>query len=316
MLLFPLGVDVPMQRLPWMNWLLMLVIVVCHVLSSVDPELTLPFILGIDGEVVPIALFTRITVDESPLSWIGHMFLHGGFWHLAGNLIFMWAFGNAVCAKIGNIVYAVAWIGLGLLAALAHVVTTGGPMLGASGAINGIVGMFLILYPINEITMFYFVFLLVRVFTGTFALASYWMILLWFAFDVLGFVTKGEDVAYAAHVGGFVGGAALALGLLAVKLLESDEHECNLLEVIAERRGGARAKKSKTGRRRLSADKPSPALMARRLHVRLAGGQLKELPVIEFLRHEGQGKEVNHFVVSEDGANWTTFGDWRKRNRT
>jgi len=316
MLFFPLGVDVPMQRMPWMNWLLMLVIVACHILTAVDPELMLPLILGIDGEIVRLDMWTWTTVDESPLSWVGHMFLHDGFWHLVGNLVFMWAFGNAVCAKIGNIVYAIAWIGLGLLAALAHVITTGGPMLGASGAINGIVGMFLILYPLNEITMFYFVFLLVRVFTGTFALASYWMILLWFAFDLLGFMTEGQGIAYAAHLGGFVGGAGVSLLLLGARLLESDEHECNLLEVIAERRGGPRAKKSKSGRRRLSADKPGPALMTRRLHVRMPGGAVKHLPVLEFIRHEAQGKDVNHFVVSEDGVNWITFGDWRKRNRT
>ena len=85
----------------------------------------------------------------------GYMWLHGGILHLLGNMLFLWIFGNAVCAKIGNLRYIPAYLGLGIVAGISHLIFTGGSSLGASGAINGIVGMFLVFFPQNEITCYW-----------------------------------------------------------------------------------------------------------------------------------------------------------------
>ncbi len=165
----------------------------------------------------------------------GHMWLHGGILHVVGNLLFLWIFGNAVCAKIGNFRYFPIYIGLGLVAAISHLIFSGGPMIGASGAINGIVGMFLVFFPQNEITVYlvgWFV-LLPRVWE--FSLSSYWMILFWFTFDVLGAFLGGGQVAYFAHVGGFLAGFALAVVMLKTKVVVMEpRYEKSLLDIIDE----------------------------------------------------------------------------------
>lgn len=168
----------------------------------------------------------------------GHMWLHGGIIHLLGNMLFLWIFGNAVCAKIGNLRYIPAYIGLGLLAGISHLVFVGGSMLGASGAINGIVGMFLVLFPQNEITCYwiFFIPLMVRGFVREFSLSSAWMILFWLTFDILGAILGGGEVAYFAHLGGFAGGVVLALLMLKFKMVTMERYEKSLLQVIEEYR--------------------------------------------------------------------------------
>jgi membrane associated rhomboid family serine protease len=160
----------------------------------------------------------------------GHMWLHGGVLHLLGNMLFLWIFGNAICAKIGNIRYMLAYIVLGLIAGISHLIFAGGSVLGASGAINGIVGMFLVLFPQNEITCYWFFFPYIRQFN----LSSAWMILLWLVFDIWGAMSGGGSVAYFAHLGGFAGGVVLAILMLKLKMLTTERYEKTLLQIIDE----------------------------------------------------------------------------------
>jgi hypothetical protein len=143
-------------------------------------------------------------------------------------MIFLWAFGNAVCAKVGNGWFPLIYVGLGVLAGVSHLLVDVSPVVGASGAINGIVGMYLIFYPLNDVTMFYFIFLR----PGTTELSGYWVIAMWFVFDVWGMLAGGGGVAYAAHVGGLVFGCALGVALLLSGLVRMDKDEKSLLEVL------------------------------------------------------------------------------------
>jgi hypothetical protein len=163
------------------------------------------------------------------------MWLHGGIMHLLGNMLFLWIFGNAICAKIGNIRYIGAYIGLGLLAGISHLVFAGGSVLGASGAINGIVGMFLVLFPQNEITC-YWIFFMFGGFAKEINVSSAWMILFWLVFDIWGAMSGGGQVAYFAHLGGFAGGVVLAILMLKFKMLTTERYEKTLLQVIEEYR--------------------------------------------------------------------------------
>lgn len=165
-----------------------------------------------------------------------HIWLHGGILHLLGNMLFLWIFGNAVCAKIGNLRYLPIYLSLGLISGITHLVFTGGNALGASGAINGIAGMYLVFFPTNEITC-YFVFffpLLLRPYVKEFCVSSIWMILFWLAFDVWGAIKGGGQVAYLAHIGGFTGGFVLAILMLKLKIVKMERYEKSLLQVLAD----------------------------------------------------------------------------------
>jgi len=142
------------------------------------------------------------------------MFMHGGLAHLFGNMLFLWIFGDNVEDALGHLRYLLFYLVCGILASLAHVFSTvalGGdplvPSLGASGAISGVLGGYLLLYPGRRVRV-----ILLRVLTDV---PAYVAIGLWFVFQVvsglgmLGGETGGGGVAYAAHVGGFVAGLAL-----------------------------------------------------------------------------------------------------------
>jgi membrane associated rhomboid family serine protease len=148
------------------------------------------------------------------------MFMHGSLAHIAGNMLFLWIFGDNIEDYLGHVRYLIFYLTTGLLASLAHVASTFAlgqdpliPSLGASGAISGVLGGYLLLFPQRRVTV-----LLLRFLTQVPAIVA---VGLWFVFQLvngLGLLGGGSDgVAYAAHIGGFVAGLALvkffALGL-------------------------------------------------------------------------------------------------------
>ncbi len=166
----------------------------------------------------------------------GHIWLHAGVLHILGNMLFLWIFGNAVCAKIGNIRYFPIYVFLGVLAGISQEMFAGGSGLGASGAINGIVGMYLVLFPLNEITCYFVFIFFFRPIIKEICLSSYWMILFWLVFDIWGAMGSDGGVAYFAHLGGFAGGVVLAILMLKFKLVKMENYEKSLLQAIEEYR--------------------------------------------------------------------------------
>lgn len=224
----PYRVDVPFDHRPVMNWL-----VFAGVILAFGFQIAAVTVQSAQGTMLPEEAAARtigpFVLDGWGISGLlGHMWLHGGLFHLIGNLIFLWLFGNAVCSKIGNVWYLPIYIGLGLIAAVSHLVFEGGSMIGASGAINGIVGMYLVFFPENSISCFFLLFFR----PVTFSVSGYWMILLWFAFDIWGAMSGGHGIAYIAHIGGFAGGLGLAVLMLKKKWIVMDRHEKSLLELL------------------------------------------------------------------------------------
>lgn len=140
------------------------------------------------------------------------MFMHGGWAHILGNLLYLWIFGDNLEDRLGHGRYLLFYLLVGLLASLAHVFTSvliGDnlqiPSLGASGAIAGVLGGYLLLFPRNRVTV-----ILVRIVTQVRAIFA---VGLWFLLQLvggLGVLGGGSDgVAYAAHIGGFIAGLAL-----------------------------------------------------------------------------------------------------------
>lgn len=148
------------------------------------------------------------------LTIITAMFMHGGFMHLFGNMLFLWIFGDNLEHIMGRAKFLIFYLLCGTAAALAQVFATsatGGnmfiPMLGASGAISGVLGGYMLLFPRNRVTV-----LLFRVITQVPA----WVALgIWFGFQLISGIgifgggTQVGGVAYAAHIGGFVAGLVL-----------------------------------------------------------------------------------------------------------
>lgn len=195
MILFvPYEIETLRQVTPWANRFL---VGLCMVISLMYFAGTLP-----DDVLDALVLY-----GWNPTGLCGHVFLHADIIHLIGNMIFLWVFGNAICTNIGNLTYLLAFFGCALVAAVFHNVFDGGAAIGASGAINGVVGMVFALYPLNRVYVFWL--FLIR--GGTFAVKAWAIILFWLAFDIWGVLMGGGMTAYWAHIGGLIGGIGIGL---------------------------------------------------------------------------------------------------------
>jgi membrane associated rhomboid family serine protease len=143
------------------------------------------------------------------------MFIHGSFGHLFGNLLFLWIFGNRIEHRFGSPLFLLFYLGTGLVAGGAHLATYAGsrtPVVGASGAISGIIGAYMLLYPLRRmrVAVWYYGIVSVPVFV---------FLGLWFLFQLMnGLATLPQSaaqtsgIAFWSHIGGFgagLGGAAL-----------------------------------------------------------------------------------------------------------
>lgn len=142
---------------------------------------------------------------------ISSMFLHGSWMHLLGNMWFLWLFGNNVEDSMGRLRFIVFYLLTGLAAAFGQVFTNPSsviPMVGASGAISGVMGAYLILYPRVKV----YVLVPIVIFFTSLALPAWMMLGYWFFIQLAsGLLSSGEmgGVAFWAHIGGFVAGVAL-----------------------------------------------------------------------------------------------------------
>jgi hypothetical protein len=145
----------------------------------------------------------------------------------------LWIFGNAICAAVGNVAYPFLYLLLALFSGASHLLISGQPMIGASGAINGIIGLTLVLFPKNRIHTFYWfaIPLIWLIKTGRFQTKTSWMILYWVVFDIIGVLAGGKGIAYWAHIGGFAGGAIIGLILLQLDVV--DTYSPSLLDVLS-----------------------------------------------------------------------------------
>lgn len=149
------------------------------------------------------------------------MFMHGGWMHIIGNLWFLWIFGNNVEDSMGHVRFAVFYLLCGVAAAAAQAIADPGspvPMVGASGAIGGVMGAYIVLYPRVNVHMLLFL----GFFVTTFAVPAILMLGYWLLIQVLGGFTQtgGGGVAFWAHIGGFAAGAVLIFLFKKDELLE------------------------------------------------------------------------------------------------
>lgn len=148
------------------------------------------------------------------ITLITSMFMHGGIGHILGNMLFLWIFGDNVEDRLGHLQYLLFYITVGILASLAHVATCVAlksdlltPSLGASGAISGVMGAYLLFFPNNSVTVLIFRF--VTTVPAIVAVGLWFAMQLFSSFMELG-AGEGGGVAYGAHIGGFIAGLPLA----------------------------------------------------------------------------------------------------------
>ncbi len=218
--MIPLRVDIFRARAAIINGLLILV----NVFAFVE-ELTLPPRLGrafvYTFGLIPAheqLLFARhgITLPHAILPMFTSMFLHGGWLHLLGNMLFLWVFGGAVEEALGHFQYLIFYLICGVGSALVHTAFNLGskvPTIGASGAISGVMGAFIVLFPRARVTTLIpalLLFFTVKI--PAYLMLGYWFFLQFFSgVASLGMSDQG-GVAWWAHVGGFVLGAVLVVG--------------------------------------------------------------------------------------------------------
>ncbi|HSB20592.1 MAG TPA: rhomboid family intramembrane serine protease [Anaeromyxobacteraceae bacterium] len=161
-----------------------------------------------EGPIVVPRLGPAVLHQEVPYPWtvLTSMFMHGGWLHIIGNMWFLWIFGDNVEDAMGRVRFAVFYLLCGLAAAMAQVLVTpssAAPMVGASGAIAGVLGAYLLLYPRARVRCLWVLIVFV-----TFVNIPAWTLLgLWFLSQF--FVPLESGVAWMAHVGGFVAGLGL-----------------------------------------------------------------------------------------------------------
>jgi membrane associated rhomboid family serine protease len=218
MIWLPYRIDTITLKTPWTNW--------CIIAFTV-------FMFFASQGMSRDAIMSLVCGGGSPLGLVGHVLLHAGIIHLAGNMLFLWVFGNTVCGNSSNLAWPFLYAFFALIAGIAAMVFGGTPSVGASGAINGVVGMALAMYPLNRVSVFYWI--LIR--WGTFSIPLWLLALIWFAFDLYGALSGKAGIGYWAHLGGLFSG--LGAGMLAIErnwiVLSAYDNE-PLLDIIRGRK--------------------------------------------------------------------------------
>lgn len=203
----------PSEQTPWVTYALIavnIVIFLSYWALFSDPRALSMFFF--DWGMVPVL----VTEQGTWGTMLSSMFLHGGLMHLGGNMLFLWIFGDNLEEEMGHFRYLLFYLASGLGAGFAHYLAapySEVPTVGASGAIAGVMGGYLLLFPKARVDILIFIVFIIKVIP----VPAWLMLALWFGMQIFG--GFGADpmsggVAYWAHAGGFVVGAILTLPVL------------------------------------------------------------------------------------------------------
>jgi len=232
----PIRDDNPAVRTPYVTIGIIVVNVLAYLLTGLFVNSTQAHLYSLKLGLIPYELthFTEISgliaqetvrgyFDTGNLSVpilltpFTSMFMHGGFMHIASNMLFLWIYGNNIEDYFGHVRFLIFYLVGGLAAAGLHILFSSNspvPMIGASGAIAAVLGAYYVLYPRAKVQIIYFFF-----FIGTTWLPARWVLGFFFAVQVFYALTtagnQGGGVAYLAHLGGFIFGWLLLRAIVA-----------------------------------------------------------------------------------------------------
>ncbi|MCI0677213.1 MAG: rhomboid family intramembrane serine protease [Phycisphaerales bacterium] len=206
------------------------------------------YLTGLIAQTVDLFDLEKLTdvlhFDPQQFRWwqlLTSMFMHDpqSIWHLAFNMLFLWVFGAPVEDRLGRIGFLAFYLGGGVVACLGHSMASPTPVIGASGAIAAVTGAFLALFPRSHIIVLFLLGF------GTFAVSSLWFIGLYFLVDVLrhagSLLGVRSNVAYMAHIAGYLYGFGVAFILLGTGIIKHEEYDVFFLFTQARRRAAFRA---------------------------------------------------------------------------
>jgi membrane associated rhomboid family serine protease len=213
--MIPLHDDNPTRITPLVNWAIIVLCVLAFLwqLSLGRYGQNALYSLG----VIPAVLFNiqplpgELAIIPAWATLFSSMFLHGGWMHLIGNMLYLFIFGNNIEDAMGHAKFMVFYLICGIVAALAQALPDPQsitPMIGASGAISGVLGAYLLLYPHARVL----VAIPLGFFIHTTRIKAFWVLGFWFVIQIISTVLSGQQqggVAFGAHIGGFIAGMIL-----------------------------------------------------------------------------------------------------------
>src|SRR3990167_4441506 len=209
--MIPLKDDNPTRSFPFVTIIIITVNTFIYVYQlALGPRAEELFVLRAGAIPYEITHFLDIypkAILQPPLTLFTAMFVHGGLLHVGGNMLYLWIFGDNIEDRLGHFRFIIFYILTGLIASLAHIIMMPDskiPMIGASGAIAGILGAYFLLYPRAHVRTLVFFFFFVDIVK----IPALIFLGLWFAFQLLS-SGAGSGIAWYAHIGGFIGGVAL-----------------------------------------------------------------------------------------------------------
>lgn len=165
--------------------------------------------------------------DLALYQFFSYQFLHGDIWHLLGNMLFLWVFGNSVNSKMGHAAYLLFYLACGVFAGFGFAIGGDNPCLGASGAVAGITTAYLVLFPRTEVTVFYWLWLYIGTMRIRALLLIGLKIILWdnIISPRLSAGREVETVAYSAHIAGYLFGFVVCCLMLLIRALPRDHYD-------------------------------------------------------------------------------------------
>jgi membrane associated rhomboid family serine protease len=318
----PYKVDTLFDHQPVVNWVIFAGLILVFALQVVTSEKKAEGKKALDTIESPLdaleAPLTEVKVTEEeveepavtgPMSrlvldrWgiiglVGHNWLHANVIQLIANLFFLWSLGNAVCSKLGNKIYPAIYLDLCLLGGVLQLLLGAGPATGASMAVAGIVGLYLVLFPENLISCY---FLLPH--PVEHSISGYWIVALWFIVDVFGAILGVWRVCYCAHIAGFGIGFGLGVLMLKMKWLVMERDERSLVEMLGWEKKAEEEEEEKEEKRELGTAEVKPERVDREKRVveKVAPKPKVEKIKDGFIRFECQcGKKIK--VPKEDAG--------------
>lgn len=202
--MFPFRDHNPSNRTPYVTWTLIAInIIIFASYATMDER----------GTAMVFYSWGLVPVLSSPETFLTSMFLHGGLMHLAGNMLFLYVFGDNMEDQMGHLGFLLFYLAGGLAAAVAQVASDPSsqiPMVGASGAIAGVMGGYLLMFPKARVDVILILIIIFRVIP----VPAYIVLGAWFAIQLVqgwAVPTDGGGVAYWAHAGGFAAGLLLTI---------------------------------------------------------------------------------------------------------
>ena len=215
--MFPLWDEMPTRKMPVVTIIFIIINALVYYYQSFVVADSIQFIYAYG--LIPYELSQRVDLipyGPSPiyLTVITSMFMHGGFVHLFGNMLYLWIFGNNIEDYLGKLGFTVFYFLAGILAAIGQILVSpqsNVPMIGASGAVAGVLGAYFILFPKSRITTLIFFGFFIRLIKmpAVFVLGLWIVFQLFYGLSNLSLQGANSGIAWFAHIGGFVGGIIL-----------------------------------------------------------------------------------------------------------